>query len=821
MKKVITTAIILVIFSSGSVTLAYGLPVFWGKHVDGMIWSVDISGNGKYMAAGADLGNNRGMVYFIDKDGNILWSQEEDRIIGKVSLSRDGSYVLASGYQIKGGAGQVYANPSVYLFDQSGKLLWNFQNTNSTSLTPDNQFFGGSIDPLGKNILILADYQIFFLDRSGNLLWNHKMDGRDGPNKISEDGSTIAIGTIHDKEDNVWELTVFDNLGNLKWRYKGIDGIVQGNALAISSDGQNVVIGSMASGEYGNLYKFDKTGNIIWQRNNVPGGVLNVDMSGDGSSIVVGTNNGMLLFNGDGEEIASDPTWYPTISSDGKSIASSGLVGDYDYGIAFFDGKLNPIWRIPNAGSDVNKISKDGTFIIAGTRLPDYTSKSDDLYFFEGQQKSATEQFFNDTKLLSPRAQFEKGVAAEDIICKEGLELIIKAKNHSPACVKPETKTKLIQRGWAINDYKLPVQDDGPVDLPSNKVKIILSEAIDDLDSGVTFHPPYVKTIMNSNNTVTWINENATPVKLESDEGYFSTEIQSGESFSFTFDKVGIHRYHSPENWKHGAIMVSTEEIESSNLETADLFKKNPDEIANTIAPNLIPDDKIIKKRLDNTLMSAYVTEEDADIIVPKMLCLLCDLNSYNPIEYRYGMTEGLVYPKDESDALDFAKDFLIKIGYNMDGSEWIDKVNFGDRIEVSIQQRTQGWIIPNHFTRFEFYKDQTWISLGRWYNDISGYEFKLSQDDAKKVAKEYMDIEVKNNPNLQKYEYKFESISDGVRVIIFDDKPLYAVPISYKASAKMNYENGHCGGPEFFTAYVMVEGQKGAVLGWDYPGCM
>lgn len=54
----------------------------------------------------------------------------------------------------------------------------------------------------------------------------------------------------------------------------------------------------------------------------------------------------------------------------------------------------------------------------------------------------------------------------------------------------------------------------------------------------------------------------------------------------------------------------------------------------------------------------------------------------------------------------------------------------------------------------------QTWISLGRWYNDISEYKFKLNQDDTKKIAKEYRDIEVKNNPNLQKYEYQFESIS-------------------------------------------------------------
>ncbi|MGI0010871.1 MAG: hypothetical protein ACREAE_05680 [Nitrosopumilaceae archaeon] len=188
----------------------------------------------------------------------------------------------------------------------------------------------------------------------------------------------------------------------MKWNHIGTDGIIQGNAIAISSDGQNIVIGSMASGEVGNLYKFDKSGNILWQKNDVSGGVLNVDMSGDGSSIVVGTNNGMLLLGRDGEEIASHSTWFPTISSDGKFIASSGLIGNYEYGIAFFDGKLNHIWSIPNVGSDINKISKDGSFVVAGTRLPNYASKSDDLYFFVGGQKPASEQFFNDTTPLSP-----------------------------------------------------------------------------------------------------------------------------------------------------------------------------------------------------------------------------------------------------------------------------------------------------------------------------------------------------------------------------------------------------------------------------------
>ena len=396
------------IFSFFSIPLVYGVPIFWGKHIDGKIWSVDISKDGQYMAVGVDLGANKGKIYFYDKDGILLWNHEEDRAIGNVAVSNDGSFVLASGFQVFGRAG-VYLNPSVYLFDQDGKLLWNFQNTNVTSLNPENQSLTGIIGHLGNIFIIVSDYGIFFLDHFGNLLWEHTTNGRIGPTKISDDGATIAVGTTHDYEDNVWELFVFDNLGNLKWNHIGKDGLIQGNAIAVSSDGQNIVIGAMASGEFGTLYEFDKLGNILWQKNNVSGGVLNLDMSGDGSSIVVGTNNGMLLLDGDGEEIGSHSTWFPTISSDGKFIASSGYIGNYENGIAFFDGKLNKIWSISNAGSDINKISKDGTFIIAGTRLPDYSSKSDDLYFFVGGQKSESEKYLNETKPISPTEALLKG----------------------------------------------------------------------------------------------------------------------------------------------------------------------------------------------------------------------------------------------------------------------------------------------------------------------------------------------------------------------------------------------------------------------------
>lgn len=49
---------------------------------------------------------------------------------------------------------------------------------------------------------------------------------------------------------------------------------------------------------------------------------------------------------------------------------------------------------------------------------------------------------------LAPLKQLKAGIKANDIVCKEGFVLAIKASNGSPTCVTPETKTKLLARGW-------------------------------------------------------------------------------------------------------------------------------------------------------------------------------------------------------------------------------------------------------------------------------------------------------------------------------------------------------------------------------------
>ena len=54
-------------------------------------------------------------------------------------------------------------------------------------------------------------------------------------------------------------------------------------------------------------------------------------------------------------------------------------------------------------------------------------------------------------QLLSPLQQYKNKVHHSDTICRNGLELAIKSNDLTPACVKPETKAKLFERGWTTD----------------------------------------------------------------------------------------------------------------------------------------------------------------------------------------------------------------------------------------------------------------------------------------------------------------------------------------------------------------------------------
>lgn len=56
-----------------------------------------------------------------------------------------------------------------------------------------------------------------------------------------------------------------------------------------------------------------------------------------------------------------------------------------------------------------------------------------------------------------PLKQINDGIEPTKVTCTEGLELVLKFSNGNPACLKPSSVSKLIERGWAIHilpDYE-------------------------------------------------------------------------------------------------------------------------------------------------------------------------------------------------------------------------------------------------------------------------------------------------------------------------------------------------------------------------------
>ena len=130
----------------------------------------------------------------------------------------------------------------------------------------------------------------------------------------------------------------------------------------------------------------------------------------------------------------------------------------------------------PNVETTISSVNKPGTIykaIQAGTANANITipyfiknqTATDDSNIYYNTSKSFSFPILNQSETpqqhvyggggpvvtitLDPLEQFKSGISAKDVTCKEGFQLVIKAEDGSPACVKPDTAQKLIERGWA------------------------------------------------------------------------------------------------------------------------------------------------------------------------------------------------------------------------------------------------------------------------------------------------------------------------------------------------------------------------------------
>ncbi len=147
------------------------------------------------------------------------------------------------------------------------------------------------------------------------------------------------------------------------------------------------------------------------------------------------------------------------------------------------------------------------TPVVGGTRdIPTQNASSATPGYAKHPQVQQIPQL--DLDKLPPVQQYAHGIAAKNVICNGGLQLVVKAEDGSPACLDQTTIPKLIARNWLstnpldqnntfAGDFYPGIENDSGTTSIKNQTYYIMTIA-DKLDTGkivqfhgVTFSFPY------------------------------------------------------------------------------------------------------------------------------------------------------------------------------------------------------------------------------------------------------------------------------------------------------------------------------------------
>lgn len=521
---------------------------------DGVVDTVDISGNGRYVAAGTQAGDKEGLVYFFDKNGTLLWNYTADRQILQVAISSDGKYLAAAGsqfyhYGTYGPAG--WNNGEVYYFDAKGNLLWKYNGTGSVAITSI------AVSSDGSHVAVGSDKSILYFGKEGNLLWSHKVDrSNDHTVSISPDGSHVAT-----KDDAVVEF--LDNHGNLLWSYTAGHGTQENTSagsqyLSMSPDGRYVITsdyidGTLVFDDSGKIKLAKSTGEHFYYES----------MSYDGSFIAASAQqwgesdpgatylydkNGTLLWSYPGEMMAK-------VSGNGLFVLG-GIEHNGGPTLFFLDKKGNMLWN-SNAGDvDSFAVSYDGALSVAGTG---FGNTGGSIMFFNQENTVGSAIPQSETKTAeSPLKQFKSGILSKFVKCNYDLRLLINGHNFQPACVRESSTTRLLlNQGWILPSQCItgPVNSHFSMDVLGT---IIIPKDASQIDSGKSYLPQNATAVIGINNTVEWVNMDDSGISVASNDGIFDSGlILPDHNWRYAFECTGKYEYHSVHHpWLRGIVTV-------------------------------------------------------------------------------------------------------------------------------------------------------------------------------------------------------------------------------------------------------------------------
>jgi len=189
---------------------------------------------------------------------------------------------------------------------------------------------------------------------------------------------------------------------------------------------------------------------------------------------------------------------------EGKEIFYNKLIEKFESG----EGKTVTWDFIPE------KAGMYSIMVIPEGKPPNETSINADL--------PSQSDIMNKIKKMSPLKQIREGVLPENVVCKIGMDLIFKSTDISPACVKPNSVEKLIERGWGkpmllIDSRLLDVRENPIVNLSMGSLVNIESDLIYRMNEQKDFS--YVVTFYDENDN-------------EFDKKWITSSLDPNENYS-------------------------------------------------------------------------------------------------------------------------------------------------------------------------------------------------------------------------------------------------------------------------------------------------
>jgi len=108
----------------------------------------------------------------------------------------------------------------------------------------------------------------------------------------------------------------------------------------------------------------------------------------------------------------------------------------------------NSIVAIGRGSTDSENLASIDKIFKIGDRVLLFLNTSNDRYLISPYSVNAQLLDLDADFLPPPLKLYKAGVLVEEISCKQGMSLLIKATNDFPACIKQNSIEKLVTRGW-------------------------------------------------------------------------------------------------------------------------------------------------------------------------------------------------------------------------------------------------------------------------------------------------------------------------------------------------------------------------------------